>query len=136
MTRLAQRRADAGVVLLTTLTKVVVVLAIIGTLGYDSMSMLTTHYAVRDDAQAAALAGHDALRNTGHQAAAVAAVLAYAKEHGDIVVHQGVSTTSPGKNSWSVELRKEARTMVASHVPKAMNYVTASASSTASDPLG
>ena len=135
MTRRHRQRDDAGLVLLTTVTKVLLTLSIVGAIGYDSLSILTTQYSVRDDALAAAQIGHDALHSTGTASAAYAAVLAYAKEHGDIVVHQGLSKTSPRKNTWTVELKKQARTMVASHVPSVKNYVVATASSSASDPL-
>jgi len=136
MTSRRPRRGDAGVIVIGALAKVLLALAVIGAIGFDSLSILTTQYSVRDDAQAAALAGHEALQSTGKQEAAYAAVLAFAKEHGDVVVSQGLSTTSKAKNTWTVELRKQARTMVASYVPKVKNYIVATATSSASDPLG
>ncbi|MBI1377957.1 MAG: hypothetical protein GC157_10835 [Frankiales bacterium] len=129
-------RSDAGVVLVTSLVKLVLVLGILGVVGYDSFSVLVGQYRVRDDAATAARAGSDALHATGRQSAAYAAVSAFAQEHGDVVVRQGPTTTPDGRrNAWFVELRRDAHTLVTSYVPGLKNYVVAQADSTASDPL-
>jgi hypothetical protein len=131
----SRRRAcpDAGAILVSTLTKVLLALAIVGTIGYDSLSVLTSQYRVRDDAVSAAQAGHDVLHNTGRKDAAAAAVVKYAEEHGDIIVKQG---PAPGKqNGWYVSLRREARTIVTGYLPKLKDSVIGTAESTASDPL-
>jgi hypothetical protein len=134
VTAYPRRRAnDAGAILVSTLTKVLLVLAVIGTIGYDSLSIFTTQYRVRDDAVQAALAGNIALHTTGSPAAARAAVIRYAAQNGDVIVRQGPAPDR--KNGWYVELRREARTIVASYVPRAKDSIVATASSTASDPL-
>jgi hypothetical protein len=138
-TRTAPRRVrgnDAGLVLVGALVKFLLVVGIVGVIGYDSLSILTTQYSVRDDASAAAIAGHDALANAmGRQSAAYAAVLAYAKDHGDVVVSQGPSNTSGRRYSWTVELRRDAHTIIASRLPRVKQYVVATASASASDPV-
>jgi len=124
---------DVGVILVSTLTKLVLVLAVVGTIGYDTFSILTTQYRVRDDVLGAAQLANQVLHD-GHTAqAATAAVRKYAADHGDVVVHQGPVTGR--KNGWTVELRREAHTIAASYVPKAKNYVVASSTATASDEL-
>jgi hypothetical protein len=60
-------------------------------------------------------------------------VIRFAAQNGDVVVRQGPAPER--KNGWYVELRREARTIVASYVPRAKDSVVATASSTASDPL-
>jgi streptogramin lyase len=124
---------DAGVILVSTLSKVLLVLAVIGMLGFDSLSIAATQFHVRDDAVGAALAGNVALHSTGNTEAAKRAVLKFAADNGDVVVRQGPAPDR--KNGWFVELRRDARTIVAGHLPKISTYVVAISSSTASDPL-
>ena len=120
-------------ILVSTLSKVLLLLAVIGMLGFDSLSIASTQFHVRDDAVGAALAGNIALHSTGNKEAAKRAVLKFAADNGDVVVRQGPATDR--KNGWFVELRREARTIVAGHVPKIQSSVVATSSSTVSDPL-
>ena len=116
-----------------TLAKLLLVFAVIGVLGFDSFSIIGAQVGVRDDAQAAAQAGHDAYVNTESAQAAYAAVLKYADEHGDVVVRQGFST---GKHhTVTVELQRTAKTVFAHYVPKVKTYVVADAVSRATDPV-
>jgi hypothetical protein len=82
------RRSDTGAILVGTLAKLLLAFAIIGAIAYDGFTIAAAQVGVRDDAQAAALAGHDAFVNTGSAQAAYAAVLKYAQAHGDVVVRQ------------------------------------------------
>jgi hypothetical protein len=125
-------RDDVGVVMLGTLTKVLLVLAVVGTAGYDTVSITTTQLTVRDDAQAAAELGHEALRDRGTPQAAYAAVVKYAKAHGEAVVAK--SFTVGSNNTVTVTLRRDAHTIAAEYVPKVSTYVVATATATASDP--
>ncbi len=125
--------SDDGVVVVGTLTKVAISLALLGTVGYDTISMASTTLAVRDDAQTAAELGHQALRDGGTPATAFAAVLKYARSRGDSVVASGFRTGE--KNTVTVELRRAAQTIAASYLPKVNTYVVASSTATASDPI-
>lgn len=131
--RAVRRTHDAGAILVTTVTKVLLVLAIIGMAGFDTLSIVSSQVRVRDDAQQAALVGNNALHQNGGVAGAKNAVLRFAAENGDVVVRQGPVPNV--KNGWFVELRREARTVVAGHLPKIQSYVVATSSATVSDPL-
>ncbi len=115
-----------------TLTKVLLVLAVVGTAGYDGISITTTQLSIRDDAQAAAQLGHEALRDRGTPQAAYAAVVKYARAHGDTIVAK--SFTVGSDNTVSVILQREANTIAASYVPKVSTYVVATAQASAGDP--
>ena len=127
------RHRDAGAILVSTLSKVLLVLAVIGMIGFDSLSIVSTQVKVRGDAEQAALIGNTTLHQGGGQAAATKAVLKFAADNGETVVRQG--PVPDRKNGWFVELRREARTIVAGHVPKIQSSVVATSSSTVSDPL-
>ena len=120
-------------VLVGTLAKLLLAFAVVAAIAFDSFSVISAQVGVRDDAQAAAQAGHDAYANTGSAQAAYAAVLKYADAHGDTVVRQGFST---GPNhTVTVELQRKAHTIVASYLPKVKTYVIADAVSRATDPV-
>jgi hypothetical protein len=125
-------RGDAGVFVIGTLAKLMIFLAIVGVIGYDTVAITTTQLAVRDDAQQAALLGHTALRDKGTVQAAYAAVLKFAEENGDTVVRGGFAT---GPNhTVTVRLRREAHTIVASMIPRVKTYVVADTTASVSDP--
>ncbi len=126
-------RSDAGVLVLGTLTRLLLFLAVTATLGYDGLSMLATRVAVDDDAQAAAAAGHDVLANRGTPQMAYAAVLKYAQDHGDELVPGGFTIGT--RDAVTVVLQREAHTIVSSHVPRLQNYVVATSTATARNPL-
>jgi hypothetical protein len=131
--RAGGQHRDAGAILVSTLSKVLLVLAVIGMIGFDSLSIVSTQVKVRGDAEQAALVGNTALHQGGGQAAATKAVLTFAAANGETVVRQGPVPNR--KNGWFVELRREARTIVAGHVPRIQSYVVATSSATVSDPL-
>ena len=85
-------RGDHGVFVLGSLLKTVLWVALIGVIGYDLISITTTQVTVRGDAQQAATVGSDTLHDTGDVTKAYAAVVAYARAHGEIVVAQGFTT--------------------------------------------
>lgn len=131
--RQRSRRSDAGVLVVGTLTKLVLFLAVVGTFGYDAISITAAQVGVRDDAQEAALAGHDVLMNHGTPQMAYAAVLSYAKEHDDQILPSGFVIGTG--NSVTVVLSREAHTIVSSHLPRLKDYVVATSTATARDPL-
>lgn len=123
---------DLGVIVVGTLAKVLLILAVVGAVGYDAFSVTTTQLALRDHAQHAAIVAHDAYRASGSPQAAYAAALSYARETGDTLVRSGFST---GPNHRvTVELRREAPSLIAGHLPRVKDYTVAVTTATASDP--
>ena len=127
-------RGDAGVVVVGTLVKLMVFLAIVGTAGYDSISLATTHITVQDDAQEAAQVGHDILVRHGTPQSAYAAVLEYCEQHQDTLVVDSFDVDR-SNHSVTLTLTREAHTIVSSHLPRVKNYVVATATAVAKDPL-
>lgn len=123
---------DLGVIVVGTLAKVLLVLAVVGIVGYDAFSVTTTQLSVRDHAQQAAIVGHDAYRASGSPQAAYAAAVKYAQANGDTLVRSGFST---GPNhTVTVALRREAPTVIAGHLPRVKDYTVVVTTATASDP--
>jgi hypothetical protein len=125
------RRGDRGVVLVSTLAKVALTIAVVGTIGYDAISIGATHLQTEDHAQQAAVMGRDALVTKKSQKAAYAAVVAFAKESGDTLEKVVI-----GKDGTvAVTLSREARTIAASRVPRVKDYVVYTATAVVGDPL-
>ena len=124
---------DGGFIVVSALAKLTLAVAVIGTAGYDTISMTATHLKVQDHAQEAAAIGYDALLAKKSQRAAYAAVVKYANEQGDTVVPGSFSISKD--RTVSVTLTGEARTIAASHLPKVKDYVVATGTGTAGDPL-
>jgi Tfp pilus assembly protein PilV len=131
--RLAALRGEAGAVLLSSLVKFVVVVAIIGVVGYDGFSIAHTQVSVRDDAQQAAQVAHDALRNRSTPQEAYAAALAYAKAHGSTIATNGFQVGAD--NSVTVTLTATAKTFVAGRIPALHDYVSPSATASAANSI-
>jgi hypothetical protein len=132
--RARAQHADTGAIVVGTLAKLMIFLALIGTAGYDSISLASTHITVQDDAQEAAQVGHDLLVRHGTPQAAYAAVLAYCELHQDTLVPNSFVVVT-ANHSVELTLRREAHTIVSSHLPRVRNYVVATASAIATDPL-
>ena len=132
--RARARHSDTGAIVVGTLAKLMIFLALIGTAGYDSISLASTHITVQDDAQEAAQVGHDILVRHGTPQAAYAAVLAYCEQHQDTLVPDSFVIVK-ANHSVTLTLRREAHTIISSHLPRVKNYVVATASAVAKDPL-
>ncbi len=124
---------DVGVLLVSTLTKVLLVLGVLGLMGYDAVVMSINSLSLHDQAQAAAQAGHTVLHDRKDPQAAYSAVVSYAKERGLTVVPQSFAISS--HNTVTVELRREAPVIIARYVPRINSYVVATASASAGDPV-
>lgn len=125
--------SDAGYILVSTLVKLVVTLAIVGTAGYDSFSMLATHIQVVDHASQAAAIGHDTLKRTRSPQAAYAAIEKFAEANGETVVPDSFQVGP--KRAVTITLTRTSKTIVSSHIPGVKDYVTVVATSTSVDPL-
>jgi hypothetical protein len=127
------RSRDAGFIVVGALAKLTLAVAVIGTAGYDAISMTATHLQVQDQAQQAAALGYDALVAKKSQKAAYTAILRFADENGSEVVPGSFRV---GKDRRvTVTLRGDARTLVSSHLPGIKDYVTATGTGSAGDPL-
>jgi Tfp pilus assembly protein PilV len=124
---------DVGIILVSTLTKVLLVLAVLGVAGYDAIAISINAVSLKDEAQAAAQAGHQVLRNGDDAKAAYTAVMTYAKEHGLTVVPQSFAVSS--HHTVTVEVRRDARVIAARYLPRISSYVVATASASASDEI-
>ena len=124
---------DLVVIVVGTLAKMLLFVAVIGAVGYDAISVTTTQLTLRDHAQQAAQAGHEAYRAYGTVQAAYAAALAFAQENGDTLVRSGFST---GPNhTVTVQLTREANAVFADHLPRVKDYTVADATASVADPL-
>lgn len=124
-------RSDAGLLVVGTGIKLLAVLAVVGVVGYDGISMVAAHMTAKDDADNAALAGNTVLDHHGTPQAAYQAVLDYAAQHGDVVIPAGFALGP--NNAVTVELRREARTFAAAHLPRIKDYTVVVVTSTVSD---
>jgi len=124
---------DAGFIVVSSLAKITLAVAVIGTAGYDAISMTSTHLSVQDHAQTAAAIGYDTLVNTRSEKSAYKAVLKYVRDQGDTLVPGSFDI---GKDrTVTVTLEGEARTIAASHLPAVKNYVVATGTGSAGDPI-
>jgi len=126
--------SDAGVVVIGTLAKLMIFLAVIGSAGYDSLSLVAAHVSVVEDAQEAAMIGHGVLARSGNAQEAYSAVLEYCDEHGDTLAKNGFAIEVKN-HAVTVTLARQAHTIVSARLPKLKDYVVATATATSKDPL-
>ena len=101
---------DRGDIVLGWLTKVVAVLAVLGVIGFDLISLGTSYFQAEDHANAAARAAADAHRTGSNLQAAYDAALAEVVEHGD-TIDAGSFTVAPDGRV-SLTLRRTAPTLI------------------------
>ncbi len=119
----ARRWADErGAILVSSLVKLVLVVGIVGVVGYDSLSIVRTQVELRDEASQAAQVAHDALREHATVQEAAAAAVAYATAHGATVPRGGVAVAKDG--SVTVTLTATAPTLVAGRISALDEYTT------------
>lgn len=105
---------------LVTLTRLAVILAIIGVIGYDSFSCMSTRVSTENDAQNAAYAAsqawHDNARtpSTAIDAAYQAAVTEVADNKGEVVQQAGFTVDPDG--TVHLVVTRTAKTVLFSHV--------------------
>ena len=125
------RVEDVGVIVVSTLVKVLLVVGVLAVIGYDSVTMTINSLSLKEDAQAAAQEGHQVLHDRRDPQAAYNAVVRFAKEQGLTVVPQSFAVSA--RNTVTVELRREAPVIVARYIPRINSYVVATATASASD---
>lgn len=125
------RVEDVGVIVVSTLVKVLLVVGVLAVIGYDSVTMTINSLSLKEDAQAAAQEGHQVLHDRRDPQAAYNAVVRFAKEQGLTVVPQSFAVSA--RNTVTVELRREAPVILARYIPRINSYVVATATASASD---
>lgn len=76
---------DRGDIVLGWLTKLVVTLAVLGVIGFDAISLVSTRFQTEDHAQSAARAASETYKSGKDLQAAYDAAVAEVVEHGDTV---------------------------------------------------
>lgn len=105
---------DRGDIVLGWLTKLVVVLAALGVVGFDVISLGAARFQAEDHAQAAVRAASDAYRAKPDLQAAYDAALAEVAPHGDTI--DPASFAVGGDGRITLTLHREAPTMLVEKV--------------------
>jgi hypothetical protein len=124
---------DAGFIVVSSLAKITLAVAVIGTAGYDAISMTSAHLQVQDHAQQAAALGYEQLTLGRSDKAVRLAIFKYAQEVGDVVTASGIKIAKD--RTVTVTLTHEARTIAASHIPTVKTYILATGTGSAGDPI-
>jgi hypothetical protein len=101
---------DRGDIVLGWLTKLVVVLALLGVIGFDAISLGSTRFQAEDHAQAAVRAAHETYRGAKDLQAAYDAAVAEVAGHGDTIDPARFTVAPDGLIS--LTLHRTASTMV------------------------
>ena len=101
---------DRGDIVLGWLTKVMAVLAVLGVIGFDLISLGTSYFQAEDHANTAARAASDAHRAGSNIQAAYDAALAEVVEHGDTIDTDSFAVGPDGRVS--LTLRRTAPTLI------------------------
>jgi hypothetical protein len=116
---------DRGAVRVVTLTRLIVILAIIGVLGFDTFSVMSTHISAENDAQNAAFAASQAWHNNPNiNQAYQAAVAELASNPSEKVLAAGFVVDPDGTVHLTVV--RKAHTIVFDHIGGMKSWVTAS----------
>jgi hypothetical protein len=112
---------DRGAVRLITISRLVVVLGIVGVLGYDGFSIASNHVNTENDAQTAAYAASSAWHAKPNvQLAYQAAVQALAGTPRETVLQQGFTVDADG--TVHLLVRDTAPSLVLSHIGPLRHY--------------
>jgi hypothetical protein len=115
---------DRGAIRLVTLTRVVVLFAIVGIFGYDTFAVMSTRVSTENDAQNAAFAASQAWHNNPNiDQAYQAAVTQLAGNTDEKVLTTGFTVDPDGTVHLVVE--RKAKTVLYSHIGAMKNWVLA-----------
>jgi Tfp pilus assembly protein PilW len=106
--------SDRGDIVLGWLTKLVVTLSVLGVVGFDLISLVTTRFQAEDHAQAAARAAAQVYRAPTDLQAAYDAAVAEVAEHGDVVDAQTFAIGADG--AVTLTLHRTASTLLVEKV--------------------
>ena len=123
--------ADRGDIVLGWLTKVAVVMALLGVVGFDLVSMGAGRLRAEDDAQSAVRAAVTSFKADKDLQTAYEAALAHVTEEGAVgstIAPESFSVTPDG--AVTLTLQHTAPTLVVEKVPQVRSWATASATVT------
>lgn len=107
---------DRGDIVLGWLTKLTVVLAALGVIGFDAISLTTARFQAEDHAQAAVREARDAYRGSNDLQTAYNAALAEVAQHGDTIDPQTFTIGPDGRVT--LTLHRKASTMLVEKIPQ------------------
>jgi hypothetical protein len=106
---------DQGDVILSWLSRIVVVLAITAVIGFDALSIAVAHVSATDDANTAAVAASAAWRNDkGALTPTLLAAQTSASQHDETVLPSSLTVDSDG--TVHLRLQRDATTLVVRHI--------------------
>lgn len=108
-------RGERGDIILGWLTKLVVALAVVGTVGYDGVSLGIAQFAVEDDGATAARAAADAYRAKPDLQAAYDEAYLQVADSGDTVDAPSFAVGPDG--AVTLTLRREVSTLLTHRIP-------------------
>lgn len=133
----ASRRADPlhmddrGDIVLGWLTKVVAVLAVLGVLGFDAISLGAARFQAEDHAQLAARAAAETYRSGEDLQAAYDAAVSEVLEHGDTIDPQTFTVAEDG--TVTLTLLRVAPTMLLEKIGPAKDWARMTSTASARD---
>lgn len=122
---------DRGDIVLGWLTRVVAVLAVLGVLGFDAISLGAARFQAEDHAQLAARAAAESYRSAKDLQVAYDAAVAEVVEHGDSIDPQTFTVAPDG--TVTLTLLRVAPTMVLERVGPIRDWARMSATVSARD---
>lgn len=114
---------DRGAARLSTITWLIVVLAVIGLVGYDSVSVLSSRVTAQNDAQTAAYAASQAWHTTPNLDTAYQAAVASLAGKGDTVLTRHFTVDADG--TVHLLVRRHARSILMTHIGPLRKYTVA-----------
>lgn len=105
---------DRGDIVLGWLTKLVATLAVLGVIGFDAISLVSTRFQAEDHAQTAARTASETYRSSKNLQAAYDAAVAEVAVHGDTIDPASFAVGTDGTTT--LTLRRTASTMLVEKV--------------------
>ena len=127
------RSCDRGAVMLTSLTKWVVAIALLCIAAFDGFSLATASVHVHDDAETAARIGNETYQNSSSQTAAIRAVESFVQTTSDRLI--SVRVLAGSHHSIEVTLGRTAPTILASVIPQFRSSTHPQATVIGTDPI-
>src|SRR5688500_4889246 len=122
---------DRGDIVLGWLTKVVAVLAVLGVIGFDAISLGAARFQAEDHAQLAARAAAETYKSGKDLQAAYDAALAEVLEHGDSIDPQTFSVAPDG--TVTLTLLRVAPTMIVERIGPVRDWANMTSTVSARD---
>ncbi|HWF42234.1 MAG TPA: hypothetical protein VN683_09135 [Acidothermaceae bacterium] len=121
--RLDDVAPDAGDVILSWLTRVVLVIAATAVVGFDGLSIAVAHVSAQDDANSAAVAAATAwVSDKGALAPTMLAAQNSAAQHNETVIPRSLTVDPDG--TVHLKLERDATTLVIRHIGPLRSWAT------------